>query len=199
MPGSNRKTATETEPTAKSTGIHLHNHLVCVVASNAARRVVGARQKGDAMNRASDARSAHGPRGLIVLLAQHTPRTCRPACPDAGREFPRFVRGEGSAFRFLRSPVASARSPRSCAPKGCQSLQGLFHRKSLKTRIPPSKRVSRICVEILSFGSLSTRQCVPSRIRRNSQKTNDPRPRYSTVNRGPFRPPQVTHKTRSSR
>lgn len=178
----NRVTASE------STAIRLHNRSVCVVASNAARHVIGACQKGDAMNPACDGHGAHGRSALIVLVAERTPRMCHPACPDAERECPRLVQGEGSAFRCRSSSKASAHSLRTCPTKGCQASPGLFRRKSLKTRTRPAKRVSRIYVEVSPFSLLSTRHSVPSRIRRNSQKTNGRRPRYSSLGRGHSEP-----------
>jgi len=84
------------------------------------------------------------------------------------------------------SRITSHRS-HLAARKGCQPLPGVSRRKPLKAHGRGAKRVSRICVANSAPDSISTRQCVPSRIRCNFLKANDAYTSYSTVAQGVFR------------
>jgi len=85
----------------------------------------------------------------------------------------------------FQPPTSNLEPPPSTASrlqkKGCQPLLAVSRRKPLKTHGRSAKRASRICVANSAPNSLSTRQCVPSRIRSNFLKTNNGSTSYTTV------------------
>ena len=89
--------------------------------------------------------------------------------------------------KSAQSSRITSRRSRLTAGKGCQPLPGVSRCKPLKTHGRGAKRVSRICVANSAPSSLSTRQCLPSRIRCNLLKANDGCTSYSTVAPGVFR------------